>query len=78
MRMQSFLAGPRPWPAARTRALFFAVALVPALAQLVCFIYALTLRARYPMDLEWLEGTQLCEAYRFARGLPVYGPPAQG
>jgi hypothetical protein len=39
---------------------------------------ALWMRARYPMDLEWLEGPQLYEAFRFAHGLPVFGPPSQG
>ncbi|HEY1694309.1 MAG TPA: hypothetical protein VGG39_19200 [Polyangiaceae bacterium] len=78
--MGSFFARARrwQWPPAPPRTLFLAVALAPAVVQLVCFVYALAARAAYPMDLEWLEGTQLCEALRFARGLPVYGPPAQG
>lgn len=67
-----------PRSAVRSRTLFFALALVPAIAHLACFAYALALRLRYPMDLEWLEGQQLCEAFRFAHGLPVYGPPSQG
>jgi hypothetical protein len=58
--------------------LFFAVALVPALAQLGCFVVALVLRARYPMDLEWMEGPQLYEAFRFVHGLPVYESPVHG
>lgn len=62
----------------RRSSLFFLIALVPAIAQLVCFVVVLVKRARYPMDLEWLEGAQLYEAFRFAHGLPVYGPPAQG
>ena len=76
--MRSFLAGARRGSTLRPFVLFYAIALVPALAQLGCFVYALTLRVRYPMDLEWLEGPQLCEAFRFAHGLPVYGPPGQG
>jgi hypothetical protein len=76
--MRSVLAGTLLLRAVRPAVLFFAVALVPAIAQLVCFGCALTLRARYPMDLEWLEGPQLYEASRFAHDLPVYGPPAQG
>lgn len=30
------------------------------------------------MDLEWLEGAQLYEAFRFAHGMPVYASPAAG
>jgi hypothetical protein len=63
---------------ARPSTLFLAVALVPAVAQLVCFVVALAMRARYPMDLEWLEGPQLYEAFRIAHGLPVFGSPSQG
>jgi hypothetical protein len=62
----------------RRSTVFLAIALVPAVAQLVCFAIALVLRAGYPMDLEWLEGAQLYEAFRFAHGLPVYGSPSQG
>jgi hypothetical protein len=58
--------------------LFTGIALLPAFAQIVCFAVAIALRARYPMDLEWLEGPQLYEAFRFVHGLPVYGPPQQG
>ena len=77
--MRSFpLAAVLPGRAARPVAIFFTIALVPAVAQLVCFVVALALRARYPMDLEWLEGPQLYESFRFAHDLPVYGPPAQG
>src|SRR6185437_10620730 len=28
---------------------------------------------RYPFDIEWLEGTALYQAYRYVKGLPVYG-----
>ncbi|HEY6458728.1 MAG TPA: hypothetical protein VIY73_01215, partial [Polyangiaceae bacterium] len=76
--MASFFARTRRGPSTPVRMLFVCVALAPAIAQLACFVYALAARAAYPMDLEWLEGTQLYEAVRFARGLPVYGPPAQG
>jgi hypothetical protein len=62
----------------RRSTLFISIALVPALAQIVCFAVALGLRLGYPMDLEWLEGPQLYEAFRFVHGLPVYGPPTQG
>ena len=76
--MLAFLASRLPVRAVRPRTLFVAVALVPAIAQLVCFVFALARRLGYPMDLEWLEGPQLYEAFRFAHGLPVYGPPSQG
>ena len=83
--MRSSLAAPprgrrarahlRVW--ARSHVLWLAALLV-ALLQLGSFAWALARRAGFPMDLEWLEGAQLYEAYRFAHGLPVYGPPAQG
>lgn len=75
--MRPSLGGARWWRA-RWSSVYFAVALVPAIAQIVCFVIALALRFRYPMDLEWLEGPQLYEAFRIARGLPVFGPPSQG
>jgi hypothetical protein len=53
-------------------------ALVVALVHLAAFGWALFWRARFAMDLDWLEGAQLYEAYRIAHGLPVYGPPVQG
>jgi hypothetical protein len=66
-----------PARAACTRLLVVAGVLV-ALVQLGSFAWALVWRARFAMDLEWLEGAQLYEAYRFAHGLSVYGPPALG
>jgi hypothetical protein len=30
------------------------------------------------MDIEWLEGGELYQAYRFLHGQPIYGPPEQG
>src|SRR5262245_17150244 len=35
-------------------------------------------RLRYPMDIEWLEGSLLYQTFRFARGLPVYHSPRLG
>ncbi len=58
--------------------LLVSFAAIVALVQLGALAWALYWRARFPMDLEWLEGAQLYEAYRFAHGLPVYGPPTQG
>ncbi len=66
-----------PARAVCTRLLVGAGVLV-ALVQLGSFAWALVWRARFAMDLEWLEGAQLYEAYRFAHGLRVYGPPALG
>jgi hypothetical protein len=72
------MAGARiPVRAVCTRLLVVAGVIV-ALVQLGSFAWALVWRARFAMDLEWLEGAQLYEAYRFAHGLPVYGPPALG
>jgi hypothetical protein len=75
--MRPSLGGARWWRA-RWSSVYFAIALVPAVAQLVCFLVALALRFGYPMDLEWLEGPPLYESFRIARGLPVFGPPSQG
>ncbi|RYG16718.1 hypothetical protein EON82_24675, partial [bacterium] len=55
-----------------------AVLLVPAVVHLVGFAWMLVMRAAYPMDLEWLEGAQLYQAYRLAHGLQVYGPVDHG
>ena len=60
------------------RRLLVSFAVIVALVALGALAWALYWRARFPMDLEWLEGPQLCEAFRFAHGLPVYGPPGQG
>jgi hypothetical protein len=75
--MRASLSRAPPARATCTR-LLVVVALLVALVQLGSFVWALVWRARFAMDLEWLEGAQLYEAYRFAHGLPVYGPPAQG
>jgi hypothetical protein len=32
----------------------------------------------YPWDIEWLESTWLYQAYRYAHGLSVFGPPRDG
>jgi hypothetical protein len=77
--MYPSLAGaPHVRAAPRRSSLLVLVLAVPAVAQLACFAWTLGARLTYAMDLEWLEGVQLYEAFRFAHGLPVYGPPSQG
>jgi hypothetical protein len=34
------------------------------------------LRVGFPLELEWMEGGSLQQAYRVQQGLPVYGPPS--
>jgi hypothetical protein len=34
------------------------------------------LRVGFPLELEWMEGGSLQQAYRMQQGLPVYGPPS--
>ena len=51
---------------------------VPAILQLATFTKIVLSRVAYPMDIEWLEGGELYQAYRWIHGLPVYGPPEQG
>ena len=53
-----------------------AVAAVAEIGTLLCIFAA---RLRYPMDIEWLEGHSLEEAWRvFHPGQPLYGDPALG
>lgn len=54
------------------------VLLLPAVAQVATFAKIVGSRAAYPMDIEWLEGGGLYQAYRFIHGLTVYGSPELG
>jgi hypothetical protein len=68
-------------PLDRRRAGRLACALVlcaPACWQLLLELQLFAARVRYPMDLEWLEGPALYQAYRVMHGLATYGPPEQG
>ena len=61
------------WHAALGTALLF-----PAIVQLATFAWIVLSRAAYPMDIEWLEGGELYQAYRLMHGLSVYGSPDVG
>jgi hypothetical protein len=39
----------------------------------IALVFAL--RVGFPLELEWMEGGSLQQAWRMQRGLPVYGPP---
>lgn len=54
------------------------VVVSPALYQLFLELRLFASRVRYPMDLEWLEGPALYQAYRMMRGWFTYGPPGEG
>src|ERR1700687_1325566 len=57
---------------------FDTVVLVPALWQIITIARVFWSRISYPMDLGWLEGALLYQAYRFMHGHPLSGPPARG
>ena len=65
-------------PAAPGRALRGLRAVVLGLAgvwaALILVVFAL--RVGFPLELEWMEGGTLQQAWRVQQGLPVYGPPA--
>lgn len=60
------------------RRLLYALLLVPAVLHIMAFIRIVSARAAYPMDIEWLEGGELYQAYRWVHGQALYGPPDQG
>jgi hypothetical protein len=60
------------------RSILGAALLLPAIAQVALFAKVVFSRVAYPMDIEWLEGGGLYQAYRFIHGLKVYGPPELG
>jgi hypothetical protein len=43
-----------------------------AIGPLALLLYVFLARLAYPMDLEWMEGGSLYQAYRLLHGLPVY------
>lgn len=42
-------------------------------ALLIALVFAL--RVGFPLELEWMEGGTLHQAWRLQQGLPIYGPP---
>jgi hypothetical protein len=59
-------------PVAWLRALVLGLAAIWALVLAVVF----ALRIGHPVELEWMEGGTLQQAWRVSEGLPVYGPPS--
>ncbi len=51
---------------------------LPALWQLSLELRLYLARFRFPMDLEWLEGPALYQAYRMMHGEATYAPPQAG
>ena len=45
-----------------------------AWALIIAVVFAL--RVGFPLELEWMEGGTLHQAWRMQQGLPVYGPPS--
>jgi hypothetical protein len=60
------------------RTLVAAALLLPAIGQVVTVAKIVLSRVAYPMDIEWLEGGELYQAYRWIHGQSIYGPPEQG
>lgn len=61
------------------RVALIAAAAIAALAGLVHLVWLTTVffgRARFPLDLEWMEGGELVHALRLARGQPLYVEPS--
>lgn len=54
------------------------VAAAPALAIIATLTRIFVKRMRYPMDIEWLEGIHLYQAFREAHGMAVYASPEDG
>lgn len=46
-----------------------------SLLWVVVIAIVFALRVGFPLELEWMEGGSLQQAYRMQQGLPVYGPP---
>jgi len=67
-----------PPRAAPGRALKILRGLVLGLSILWALIIAVVFAVRvgFPLELEWMEGGTLQQAWRVQRGLPVYGPPS--
>lgn len=52
------------------------VAEVLALIWVLVIAIVFALRVGFALELEWMEGGSLQQAWRMQRGLPVYGPPS--
>ena len=70
--------GPPRAPPPPSRALVLARGVVVGLAGLWVAVLAVVfaLRVGFPLELEWMEGGSLQQAWRMQRGLPIYGPPS--
>jgi hypothetical protein len=71
-------AKPEPAPPRLARLLPRMRSVVEALAVMWMLVIAVVfaLRVGFPLELEWMEGGTLHQAWRIQRGLPVYGPPS--
>lgn len=47
-----------------------------AIVWILVIALAFMLRVGFPLELEWMEGGALQQAFRMQRGEPVYGPPS--
>ncbi len=65
---------PAPPPSAIVWLRRLALALSALWALVIALVFAL--RVGFPLELEWMEGGTLQQAYRLQQGLPVYGPPS--
>jgi hypothetical protein len=63
------------WPQVAQVAIWIALA-IPALYQLGLLFTAISGRATYPYDLEWMEGGMLHHAQRIKDGAGLYVPPS--
>lgn len=51
------------------------IASVAALVWMLVLAIVFALRIGFPLELEWMEGGSLQQAWRMQQGLPIYGPP---
>jgi hypothetical protein len=51
------------------------IAVAAAATAAAAFLFVAVQRVAYPYDIDFIEDSMLMQAWRFAQGLPVYGPP---
>jgi glycosyl transferase family 87 len=61
---------------ARALTLAGRVAIALSLAWVIVLAIAFALRLSFPLELEWMEGGILHQAWRFQHGMPIYPPPS--
>jgi hypothetical protein len=65
-----------PPPPSRAITWLHRVALGVSIFWMLIIAVVFALRIGFPLELEWMEGGSLQQAYRVQHGLPVYGPPS--